>query len=119
MGGADAGEIGLGDVDHLVNAAARGVSLQIPKAIGGAGVEADAAVDAAGKVFIRGVLAWDRGGGSHLCSVRAMRNGSTTREGWRGDVWLSFVLGRTWVYPPCFTKSEKVASFVWVAKGSF
>jgi len=66
MVGADAGEVGLGDVDHLVDSAARGVSLQIPKAIGGAGVETDAAVDAAGEVFVRGVLAGDWGGGGHL-----------------------------------------------------
>ncbi len=66
MGGADVVEIGLGDVDHLVDAAARGVSLQIPKAIGGAGVETDAAVDAAGEVFVRGILAGDWGSGGHL-----------------------------------------------------
>jgi len=66
MGGADVVEIGLSDVDHLVDAAARGVSLQIPKAIGGAGVETDAAVDAAGEVFVRGILAGDWGSGGHL-----------------------------------------------------
>ena len=63
---ADGGEIGLGDVDHLVDAAARGVSLQIPKAIGRAGVETDAAVDAACKVFVCGILAGDWGSGGHL-----------------------------------------------------
>jgi hypothetical protein len=67
--GADGSEIGLRNVDHLVNAAARRVSLQVPKAIGGAGVETDAAVDAAGEVCVLGILAGDRGGGSHLRSV--------------------------------------------------
>ena len=66
VGGADGGEVGLSDVDHLVDAAAGGVSLQIPKAIGGAGVETDAAVDAAGEVFVRGILAGDWGGGGHF-----------------------------------------------------
>ncbi len=66
MGGADIVEIGLGDVDHLVDAAARGVSLEIPKAIGGASVETDAAVDAAGEIFVRGILAGDWGSGGHL-----------------------------------------------------
>ena len=66
MGGANAGEIGLGDVDHLVDAAAGGVSLQIPKAIGGAGVETDAAVDAASEIFVRGILAGDGGSGGHF-----------------------------------------------------
>ena len=66
MLGADGGEIGLGDVDHLVNAAAGRVSLKIPKAIGGAGVETDTAVDAAGEVFVRGILAGDRGRGCHV-----------------------------------------------------
>ena len=81
MVGADAGEIGLGDVDHLVDAAARGVSLKIPKAIGGTGVETDAAVDAAGEVFVRGILAGDGGSGGHFSSIGAVRNGSTTRDG--------------------------------------
>jgi hypothetical protein len=69
MGGADGCEIGLGDVDHLVDAAAWGVSLQIPKAIRGAGVETDAAVDAAGEVFVSGILAGDRGSSGHFKSV--------------------------------------------------
>lgn len=66
MLGADGSEISLGDVDHLVDAAARRVSLQIPKTIGGAGVETDAAVDAAGEIFVRGILAGDWGSGGHL-----------------------------------------------------
>jgi hypothetical protein len=58
-------------VDHLVDAAAWRVSFQIPKAIGGTGVETDAAVDAAGEVFVRGILAGDRGSGGHFwCRVR-------------------------------------------------
>jgi hypothetical protein len=66
MRGADVIEVGLGDVDHLVDAAARGVRLQIPKPIGGAGVETDAAVDAAGEIFVRRILAGHRGSGGHL-----------------------------------------------------
>ena len=86
MGRANAGEIGLGDVDHLVDTAAGGVSLQIPKAIRGASVETDAAVDAAGEVFVRGILAGDRGGSGHHWPIGAMRNGSTAGERWRGEV---------------------------------
>ena len=56
---AAAGEFGLGDVDHLVNAAAGGVGFEVPESVGGAGVEAEAAVDAAGVVLVDGVLAWD------------------------------------------------------------
>lgn len=63
---ADAGEIGLGDVNHLVDAAAGRVSLKIPKAIGGAGVEANSAVDAAREVFVRGILAGDGERGGHF-----------------------------------------------------
>jgi hypothetical protein len=51
-------------------------------------------VDAAGEIFVRRILAGDGGGGGHRCSVGAMRNGNTTREGRRGEVWLSFVLGQ-------------------------
>jgi hypothetical protein len=66
MAGTDVIEVGLGNVDHLVDAAARGVRLQIPKAIGGAGVETNAAVDAAGEIFVRRILARDRESGGHL-----------------------------------------------------
>jgi hypothetical protein len=66
MGETDVIEVGLGNVDHLVDAAARGVRLQIPKAIGGAGVETDATVDAASKVFVRRILARDRGSSGHF-----------------------------------------------------
>ena len=66
MVGADGGQVGLGDMDHLVDAAAGRVSLQIPKAIGGAGVQTDPAVDAAGEVFVRGILAGDWGSSSHF-----------------------------------------------------
>jgi hypothetical protein len=43
-------------------------------------------MDAAGEVFVRGILAGDRGSSGHRWPIGAMRNGSTTREGWRGDV---------------------------------
>jgi len=45
-------------------------------------------MDAAGEVFVRRILAGDRGRGGHLWSAWATRNGSTTREKRRGDVWL-------------------------------
>ena len=55
------GEFALGDMNHLMDAAARGIGLEIPEAVGGAGVEAKAAVDAAGVVLVRGNLAGDGG----------------------------------------------------------
>ncbi len=49
------------DLDHLVNAAARRIGFEVPEAIGGAGVKAEAAVDAAGIVLVNGSLARDSG----------------------------------------------------------
>jgi len=66
MGGADRGKIRLRDVNHLVDAPAWGVSLQVPKAIGRTGVKTDAAVDAAGEVFVRRILAGDRRRSRHF-----------------------------------------------------
>ncbi len=81
--GANGGQVGLGDVDHLVDAASRGVSLQIPKAIRWAGVETDAAVDAAREVFVRGILAGDRRSSGHLGLLETVAR----RENmWRGEV---------------------------------
>jgi hypothetical protein len=51
------------DADHLADAAARRVRLEIPKAVGGAGVEAESAVDAAGVIFVDGNETRDRVGG--------------------------------------------------------
>jgi len=56
-------ELALGDMDHLVDAAAGGIGFEIPEAVGGAGVEAKAAVDAAGVVLVRGSLARNGGHG--------------------------------------------------------
>src|SRR5580692_8040360 len=42
------------DVDHLVDAAAGGIGFEIPEAVGGTGVEAEAAMDAAGIVLVDG-----------------------------------------------------------------
>ena len=53
----DFGDLALRDMDHLMDAAARGIGFQVPEAIGGARVEAQAAVDAAGVVFVSGNLA--------------------------------------------------------------
>ena len=54
-----------------MDAAARGVSLQILKAISGAGVETDAAMVAAGEVFVSGILAGDLGSSGHFrCRLR-------------------------------------------------
>lgn len=55
-----ASEFVLGYGDHLLNAAARRVGFQIPEAVGGAGVEAKAAVDTTGIVFVDGNLTEDR-----------------------------------------------------------
>jgi hypothetical protein len=49
------------DLDHLVNAAARRIGFEVPQAISGAGVEAEAAVDAAGVVLVDRNLARDSG----------------------------------------------------------
>ena len=106
MSGADVVEIGLGDMDHLVDAAAGRVSFQIPKAIGGAGVETDAAVDAAGEIFVRGILAWYRGGSGHRLSVGAMRNGNTARETRRSERASEFRFWGKHGYPPHFAKAS-------------
>ena len=64
-----AGELALGDVDHLVDTAARRIGFEIPQAIGGAGVQAQAAVNAASVVFVGG-----RGSGNGLrCGHGAVR----------------------------------------------
>ncbi len=49
------------DLDHLVDAPARRVGLEVPQPIGGTGVEAEAAMDAAGIVLVNGNLARDSG----------------------------------------------------------
>jgi len=51
----------LRDVHHLADAAARGVGFETPEAVGGASVEAEPAVDAAGVVLVDG--GWARDGG--------------------------------------------------------
>jgi hypothetical protein len=65
ISGAVSGEIGSGDMNHLVDAAAGRVGLEIPEAVGRAGVEAEAAVNAAGVVFVDRDLAGDGLSGSH------------------------------------------------------
>lgn len=40
------------DVNHLADATARGIGFEIPEAVGGAGIEAQAAVRATGKIFV-------------------------------------------------------------------
>lgn len=77
VSGADVGEIGLRDVDHLVDAAARGIGFEIPEAVRGAGVEAEAAVDAPSEIFVDRVLAGDRGG----CHFGTVRNGTMGDRG--------------------------------------
>jgi hypothetical protein len=47
------------DLDHLVDAAAGRIGLEVPQAIGGAGVEAESAMDAAGVVLVGWVEAGD------------------------------------------------------------
>jgi hypothetical protein len=46
-------------VDHLVDAAARGISFEIPETISGTGVQAEAAVDASGVVLVGRMEAGD------------------------------------------------------------
>lgn len=52
-------ELALRDANHLVDAAARGIGLEIPKAVGGARVQAQAAMDAAGIVLVGRIEAGD------------------------------------------------------------
>ena len=54
------------DADHLADAAARRVRLEIPEAVGGAGVEAESAVDAAGVILVNGNETRDRVGGHEV-----------------------------------------------------
>ncbi len=63
------GKIAELDVNHLVDAAARGIRFEIPEAVSGASVQAETAVDAAGVVLVDGSRAGDgeRGHGSVLC----------------------------------------------------
>ena len=49
------------DLDHVVDAATGRVGFEVPKAVGGTGIEAQAAVDAAGVVLVNGNLARDSG----------------------------------------------------------
>ncbi|MCU1316027.1 MAG: hypothetical protein JWN63_1349 [Candidatus Acidoferrum typicum] len=56
------------DMNHLMDAAAWRIGFEVPEAEGGTGVEAEAAVDAAGVVLVDGVEAWD-GRRGHLGSV--------------------------------------------------
>jgi hypothetical protein len=96
-------------VDHLVDAAAWGVSFQIPKAIGGAGIEADAAVYAAGEVFVDRILARDGRRGSHL----GLRKTVARRE---NDGALTFGRVSFWEeqgYTPLFYEEWESGSFCW------
>src|SRR5216683_1864640 len=49
------------DLDHLVDAATGRIGFEVPEPIGGTGVEAEAAMDAAGVVLVDGNLARDSG----------------------------------------------------------
>ena len=49
------------DLNHLVNAATGRIGFEVPQPIGGTGVEAEAAMDAAGIVLVNGNLARDSG----------------------------------------------------------
>ena len=62
-------ELALRDVDHLVDAAAWGIGFEIPEAVGGAGVEAEAAVDAAGVVLVGRGWPGDGCGGHGLLRI--------------------------------------------------
>jgi len=55
-----AGEFTLKDVEHLLDAATRRIRLEIPQSIGGAGIEAKAAADAASVVLVDRRRARDR-----------------------------------------------------------
>src|SRR2546429_3176281 len=55
-----AGEFALKDVEHLLDAATRRIRLEIPQSIGGAGIEAKAAADAASVVLVDRRRARDR-----------------------------------------------------------
>ncbi len=57
------------DMNHLVDAAARGIGFEVPEPVGGAGVEAEAAVDTAGVVLVDGSQAGDGRRGHGLGSV--------------------------------------------------
>ena len=47
-----AGKTALRNVDHLADAPARRIGFEVPKSIGGAGVQAKTAVNAAGVIFV-------------------------------------------------------------------
>jgi hypothetical protein len=64
-----AGEVAQRCVDHLMDAAARGIGFQVPKAIRRAGVETQTAVNATGIVLENGILAWDGLRGGHGLAV--------------------------------------------------
>ena len=89
-----------------MDAAARGVSLQIPKAIGGAGVEAEAAVDALCEVFVGRVLAGDGGDGCHFGTAGngSMGEGRAVRA-----VWFRVSFDKGGCTPVNFSRSLEVA----------
>jgi hypothetical protein len=76
------------DADHLADTPARRVRLEIPKAVGGAGVEAESAMDAAGVIFVNGNETGDGVGG----------HGSVGRfddTAGAGGIWKEFGSGRS------------------------
>ncbi len=77
------------DLDHLVDAATGRIGFEVPEAIGGTGVEAEAAMDAAGVVLVNGNLARDSGSwhgrvwreGTMIRPYRVIRKGHVGASG--------------------------------------
>ena len=76
------------DLDHLVDAAARRVGFKTPQAVGGAGIEAEAAVDATGVILVDGSRAGDGRRGHVGPSGTMIRPlGAVRKGGLRGHEW--------------------------------
>jgi len=86
------------DVNHLADASARGVGLEIPEAVSGASVEAESAMGAASKIFVNGGGAGD-GGGSHAV-VGGRRRFYGSWEGVAREEWEGANFRRDGVPPP-------------------
>lgn len=93
------------DVDHLADAAAGRIGFEVPEAVGGASIVAEAAVDTAGVVLISGTQAGNFAGSHGMHDVQIIRDRLGTKA-------LRRLVGSAATEPRCIRSSEPGASFV-------